>query len=512
MHSFDHPLRDRHWKDFRKLCVPVAQRAAETLFAHSAALIPEFPFQELRLDALPEPASALDGLREHIHAHPSATFLVTCRREESGGRFLGSAEAELAILLSAAEAGCTLVDLALESAEALGSGALASLRQTGVALVLSWHDFHSAGDPDAVIERMRPFSPEFAKLVPTAHCLTDNLPLLRLAERAAKEPFRVVGIAMGEAGAAARILGLRSGVAFTFAPATLAEATAPGQITAPVLRDLYRVAEATGATSIYGVAGSPVHSSLSPLMLNTAFQDMGVDALYLPLLTTDLGDLTRFAHELPLKGFSVTMPFKQSILPFLDRVDPLAARIGAVNTVCREADGSLSGFNTDASGILAPLERRLGLRGARILVLGAGGAARAAVFACGQAGAEVSILNRTHASAVALADEAGARALHQADLRKQPEFDVLIQATPAGMRGNATPLPLPEGLLPAALIFDLVYNPLETPLLRTAFSSGRETIQGVEMFVHQGAAQFLIWTGREAPVDHMREVVLQALH
>ena len=378
-------------------------------------------------------------------------------------------------------------------------------------MVLSWHDFKRTGDLDAVLERMRPFAPDFVKLVPTAESLSDNLPLLRKLETEVASAWRMVGMAMGDAGVPSRILGLRSGAAFTFAPGTLAEATAPGQVPADVLRNLYRVTELNPASAVYGVAGNPVHSSLSPLMLNSAFRAAGANAIYLPLLARSPADVLRFAHDLPLAGFSVTMPFKQSILPMLDGIDPIAARIGAVNTVRRDADGTLWGFNTDAAGITVPLQARLNLRGARMLVLGAGGAARAAVFACVDAGASVAVINRTYASAVALANEAGARALKVSELGGEPDFDALIQATPAGMRGNTGSSLLPQGCLPAALVFDLVYNPLETPLLREARRSGREVIAGAEMFIHQGARQFELWTGRPAPLDRMRAVVLAAL-
>ncbi len=499
------------------ICVPIARSSPDALLAQSAALLPEFPFQELRLDALPDPPAALEALRVHTQSHPEAMLLATCRRTASGGHFAGSVWAERQILIAAAHAGCQLVDFALESAEtlgsasALGSTALVPLQEAGAAVILSWHDFAHTGDLYAVLERMRPFAPDLVKLVPTAETLADNLPLLRMLESARESALPVVGIAMGEAGAASRILGLRAGGAFTFAPATLAEATAPGQIAALPLRDLYRIRSLRPATSVYGVAGNPVHSSLSPLMLNTAFRKADVDATYLPLLAKDAGDAVRFANGLPMAGFSVTMPLKQSILPLLDRVDPLAARIGAVNTVRRDADGTLWGFNTDAAGITVPLESRLSLQGARVVVLGAGGAARAAVFACVEAGAHVTVVNRTHASAVALADEAGARALRLEELETQPEFDVLIQATPTGMRHNTGTQPPLEMLLCAALIFDLVYNPLETPLLQAARRQGREILHGAEMFVCQGARQFELWTGRPAPVQSMREVVSDAL-
>ena len=498
------------------LCVPLAHTTAEALLAHSAALFAEYPFQELRLDALADPIACLPGLRAHVEAHPEGVFLVTCRRVASGGQFAGTPEAERSVLLAAAAAGCALVDLALESAEALGPDAFAPFRQAGTAVVLSWHDFAGTPDLDAVLQRMQPFAPDFAKVVPTASSLLDSLMLLRLLERDSYAPMPLVAMSMGEFGGITRVLGPRAGAAFTFAPATPAEATAPGQMAAPVLRDLYRTPTLTRASRLYGVAGSPIRSSLSPLMLNTAFRATATDATYLPLLTDSPAELFELARALPLSGISVTMPLKVNLHPFLDRVDPLAARIGAVNTVRRESDGTWSGFNTDAFGITAPVQDRLDLTQARILVLGAGGAARAAVFACADQGATVSILSRTFASAAELAGQSGATALRSEELGGQPRFDVLINATPAGMRHNPAQLPLPtdllpNGQLPADLIFDLVYNPWETPLLKLAREQGRGVIHGVEMFLHQGARQFELWTGQPAPVEAMREVVLDFL-
>ena len=499
------------------VCVAVAGESAQQLVSRSTALLPEFPFQEFRLDSLPDPLSALPPLRAHVEAHRLATFLATCRRKASGGLFAGSPETELQVLLAAARAGFTLVDLAVESAEVLPPGAVDQLRQAGAAVMLSWHDFERTGDLAAVLERMRPFSPDLCKIVPTATTLSDSLTIFRLLHdektqaAGARDPLQIVGLSMGEAGVPTRVLGVRAGSVFTFAAAAPEEATAPGQIAARTLRDLYRMADLRASTRIFGVAGDPIRSSLSPLMLNMAFGRAAVDAVYVPLLTRCPEELFQAARELPLAGFSVTMPLKQAILPFLEHVDPLAAKIGAVNTVRREPGGSFSGFNTDAAGIVAPLERRLNLRGGRVLVLGAGGAARAAVFACADRGAQVFVLNRTAETAVKLAGEAGATAIRREALGAQPPFDVIINATPAGMRGNASELPLRPEELRTRIVFDLVYNPLETPLLRAARAQGIETIAGVEMFVQQGARQFELWTGLPAPVQSMQNVVTEAL-
>jgi 3-dehydroquinate dehydratase/shikimate dehydrogenase len=204
------------------------------------------------------------------------------------------------------------------------------------------------------------------------------------------------------------------------------------------------------------------------------------------------------------------MPLKQEVVPYLANMDPLTARIGACNTLRTGADGRLYGFNTDVAGVVRPLEKRLRLKGARIGVVGAGGAARAAVFGLVDQGAEVFIFNVIHEQAVALAREAKATVLTHEQFAKE-RFDVLMNATPCGMEGNPKPLPIEEDELNAGLVFDMVYNPLETPLLKLAKERGLSTISGMEMFVQQGARQFEIWTGKPAPEAEMLRVVELAL-
>jgi 3-dehydroquinate dehydratase/shikimate dehydrogenase len=204
------------------------------------------------------------------------------------------------------------------------------------------------------------------------------------------------------------------------------------------------------------------------------------------------------------------MPLKEDIIPLLERTDPLSAKIGAVNTVLRAQDGKFYGFNTDVAGIIGPLERRLSLKGAKVLVLGAGGAARAAVFGCRDKGAEVWILNRTPETAQKLARQAGAKTIKREAVAKTG-FDVIINATPIGMAGQKGAALLGPEDLTARIVFDLVYNPIETPLLKMARQKGLTAISGVEMFVQQGARQFEIWTGKPAPEEEMLRVVLHSL-
>jgi 3-dehydroquinate dehydratase/shikimate dehydrogenase len=230
----------------------------------------------------------------------------------------------------------------------------------------------------------------------------------------------------------------------------------------------------------------------------------------LPLKTKTLDDLLTLVRELPLGGVAVTMPLKQEVLPHLANMDPLTAKIGACNTLRTGADGKIYGFNTDVAGVVRPLEKRMRLKGARIAVLGAGGAARAAVFGLVEQGAEVFVINRTHEKAVALARKAHAKSLKQDQLAKN-KFDALINTTPCGMAGIKQAMPIKENELNASLVFDMVYNPLDTPLLKLAHSRGLAVISGMEMFVQQGARQFEIWTGKPAPEAEMMRVVELAL-
>jgi 3-dehydroquinate dehydratase/shikimate dehydrogenase len=492
-----------------KLCVAIQAATPAELIQRAQTALVDSKFIELRLDSCPKPALALPKVKDFLAGHRDVTAIATCRRQPFGGNFEGSLKVELETLLKAAQAGCQIVDLEVESAEEAKAAQLAqfrdALRATGAALLISFHNFTDANGLEQAVERIKAFRPDFVKVVSTARSLADNLAVLKLIEEHSLSSH-IVGIAMGEEGLVSRVLGVRAGAEFTFASSGGGVETAPGQVTARTLRDLYRIEQLDRATRIFGVAGNPIAHSLSPLMQNTAFRRESVNAVMLPLKTRAVDDLLALVRGLPLAGAAVTMPLKLEILPHLARMDPLTARIGACNTLLVIAGGKIVGFNTDVTGIVRPLEKRLTLKGARIAVLGAGGAARAAVFGLVDQGAEVFIVNRTHEHAVKLAKESGAKALKRELLAKN-RFDALINSTPCGMAGNQQTLPIEEKELNAGLVFDMVYNPLETPLLRLAKERGIPVITGLEMFVQQGARQFEIWTGKPAPKAEMRRVV-----
>ena len=465
----------------------------------------DFKFLELRLDSLAKPANSPAYVKQFLTEHKDVTAIATCRRKANGGGFDGPLAGQLEILAKAAQAGCHIIDLEVESAEEAKAAQLSKLRASGAALLVSFHDFTRTKGLEQAAERIEAFKPDFVKVVSTARNLSDNLAVLRLIEDRSLAS-QVIGIAMGEEGLVSRVLGPRAGAAFTFASYAEGSETAPGQIAAESLRDLYRLEHLDPATRIFGVAGNPISHSLSPLLHNCAFRREIVNAILLPLKAKSVQDLLTLALELPLAGCAITMPLKTEVLPHLANMDPLTAKIGACNTLRMGADGKLYGFNTDVAGIVRPLERRLKLKGARVAVLGAGGAARAAVFGLVEQGAEVVVINRTHEHAVTLARQAKAKSLKHEQLAKQ-HFDVMINATPCGMAGNRQSLPISENELNAGLVFDMVYNPLDTPLIKLAKSRGLPIVSGLEMFAQQGARQFEIWTGKPAPESEMMRVV-----
>jgi 3-dehydroquinate dehydratase/shikimate dehydrogenase len=491
-----------------KLCVAVVGSDANELLDKAEALARDNSLLELRLDYLSHPAQALPRIKRFSQYFPHITVIATCRRAVNGGKYRGSAASQLEILSKAAAAGCQLIDVEVETAATLKKDQLEKLRSQA-AVILSHHNFRSTTKLEENLQKMVAFPADFYKVVGTATTLYDNVALMKFLEKQSHQ-YSMIGMCMGEQGLISRVLGVRAGSAFTFAAVNPEEKTAPGQVTAQDLRSTYRIEQVDAATRVYGVVGDPVEHSLSPTIMNAAMRRENVNGVYLALHAKTLKDLLACVREIPIHGLSVTMPYKEAILAHLDNTDTHTTKIGACNTVVRAQDGKLYGFNTDTAGVVRPLERRLTLEKARILVLGAGGAARAAVFGLKERGAEVYILNRTTATAQKLARQARARLMKRADLKKQV-FDVIINATPVGM-ANTRESPLNEDEIKARFVFDMVYDPAETRLIKMAQAQGAETIPGIEMFVHQAARQFEIWTGKPAPWDEMLRVVTLALH
>jgi 3-dehydroquinate dehydratase / shikimate dehydrogenase len=481
----------------------------EDMLAIAESMVRDNPFLEFRLDYLKQPLAALPKIHRFLETHQYATAVGTCRRAENGGKFKGSLASQLEVLTKAHAAGCQLVDLELQSALKSKPEAIARLRSRA-GLILSFHDFRATRNLDQTLEKMLKIPADFYKIVTTATTLSDNVAMMKFLQ-AQSGQYALVGLCMGEQGVISRVLSLRAGSVFTFGAVdpNAGLKTAPGQISARDLRNIYRIDQVDAATRIYGVAGDPVEHSLSPIIMNTALRRENVNGVYLPLHSKTLKDLIYCAREIPLHGLSITMPYKQAILSYLDNTDAHTAKIGACNTVVRGQEGKLYGFNTDIAGVIRPLEQRITIENAKVLVLGAGGAARAAVFGLKERGAEVWILNRTSVKGQKLARQAKAHTIKRPDLRKTA-FDVIINATPVGM-GNTRDCSLKDQEIEARVVFDMVYDPVETHLLQVARSKGIAVIPGIEMFVQQAARQFEIWTGKPAPAGDMLRAVTIAL-
>jgi|SRR5579872_171048 len=490
-----------------RVCVAVTGADAAQMLEKAEAIVRDNTFLEFRLDYLSRPALALPKIAEFMEYRPHVIAIATCRRASSGGKFKGSIASQLDILGKAAAAGCQLVDIEMQSATKCKPQQLNRLRESA-ALILSYHDFRATKNLEATLGKMSAIAADFYKLVTTATSLYDNVTMMKFIEKNG-DKHSLIALCMGEQGIISRVLGLRAGSVFTFAAVREDEKTGPGQITEQELRSTYRIEQVDAATRVYAVAGDPISHSLSPAVMNAALRRETVNGVYVALHAKSLKDLLACVRDIPIHGLSVTMPYKESILSHLDNTDSQTTKIGACNTVVRAQDGKLYGFNTDSSGVVRPLQQRISLENAKILVLGAGGAARAAVYGLKERGAEVYVLNRTVGPAQKLARSARARTIKRPDLKKL-SFDVIINATPVGM-GNTRESPLNENEIKAKYVFDMIYDPAETKLLKMARAAGAEVIPGIEMFVHQAARQFEICTGKPAPVDEMLRVAMLAL-
>ncbi|MBI4890682.1 MAG: shikimate dehydrogenase [Acidobacteria bacterium] len=463
-------------------------------------------FLEFRLDYLPRPEQGLAVIRDFLRLYPEATLLATCRRHQNHGRFNGSIEEEFGILGEAVKAGAKAVDIEIESAET--PLAHREFLDAKTFVVVSYHNFEGTPAMEPIMRRMMKVPADAYKIVTTARKPSDNLRVLALGRAYPKVPL--ILLAMTEVGFPTRVLSTVMGGLYTYAAPTATEGTAAGQVTARTLHHLYRIEKPIKEPRFFGVIADPVRHSISPAVHNRALQARRFPGLYLPFLVSplQLKDFFVLADGLPLAGFSVTIPHKQRIIRYLDSIDPLTRRIGAVNTVFRKA-GKWRGTNTDADGIRVPLQRRLKIAKSSILVAGNGGSARSAAFSLADAGARLSVTGRNPDRVRALAKICGADPLTPEQAAER-HFDALIHATPLGMWPHTEECFFP-GAIPADLVFDLVYTPHDTLLLRRAAEQGKAVIHGLEMFLEQAAHQFQIFTGESAPKAVMERAALEAL-
>ncbi|MCJ7543537.1 MAG: type I 3-dehydroquinate dehydratase [Phycisphaerae bacterium] len=465
---------------------------------------------ECRLDYL-RPIPDAVALKALLAGH-RVDVIATCRAPRQGGQFAGSESQRLDVLRHAAKAGATFVDVEDDVP-------VADWPKGRV--ICSFHDM--AGRPDdlgSIARRLDASPAEVNKLAVVAGGPEDALAALEVL-RACRKP--TIALAMGEAGAASRILARKFCAVGTFASLHPGAESAAGQFTLQEMRELVRWDSLSPATSVYGVIGCPVAHSMSPAIHNAAFTAAGLDAVYVPLLIQPgEGHFRRFMDALVARpwldwrGLSVTIPHKENALAYVGagNCDGLARQIGAVNTITLRPDG-LRGDNTDYSAALEAMCVAMGIRrealaASHLAVLGAGGVARAIVAGLRHYRAEVTVYNRTVARAEALGREFACHAAGLADIANTTA-EILIHCTPIGMHPKVDACPLATIPPQVKVVFDAIYNPPRTRLLEMAETAGCKTVSGVEMFVNQAVAQYQAWTGRPAPRQVMRDVVLARL-
>jgi 3-dehydroquinate dehydratase/shikimate dehydrogenase len=483
------PLAPANASEFRRLARLARDQGADAV--------------ELRLDTALRAGARADDLLPVI-AGLGCDVLATCRHRAEGGAFDGGEDERLELLRRTDAAGARWIDCELFAVRGLGT------RPGKAELVLSYHDFAGLGGGyDALSERIRAMRAAGAHIAKLAVTPGDAHDLAIIARLAARAEGPLVAIAMGEHGLPSRALAGAWGLAFTFGRLAGDHGSAPGQPTVTELRQRYRVHRQGPATRIFGVIGDPVGHSLSPAIHNAAFAHDGVDAVYVPFR---VADARRFWDDCGgwIDGLSITIPHKESLLQRMDTLDPVVPAIGAMNTVLRGADGGCRGANTDASAIVACLEEACGrLHGKRVLLLGAGGVARAAAHCLTAAGCRVAIANRTRERAVELAATCGASVVDP-EPAAAGAYDILVNGTSVGLKEDRSPWPA-HAHHSGSVVFDTVYVPLETRLLREALAAGARTVCGLEMFIHQAAEQYRRWIGQAAPRTVMRRAALEGL-
>jgi len=454
--------------------------------------------------------------------------IVTCRPTWEGGQCELAEEDRLEFLGRSASQDAAYIDIELKSYRRIGDSNLSRGERAGV--VASFHDF--TGRPDRlynIVAEMNATGCDVNKIVWHARSIRDNLEAFDLLKSRQKP---TIAICMGEAGLVSRILARKFNGFLTFASLDKESGTAPGQVTIGDMKKLYRWDTINPATKVYGVVASPVMHSMSPTIHNAAFDRTGHDGVYLPMLVEPGYESFKAFMEtflnfegLDLSGLSITIPHKENALRYLKekgaQVEELAERIGAVNTIV--INPMLRGMNTDYAAILDSITSAMNisredLANYRVAVIGAGGTGRTAVAALAHYGATVVVYNRTKERADELAKEFDGKTGKVVSARMEKLCDscchIFINTTSVGMYPKVDENPLGDQAVkftPETLVFDTIYNPIETKLLKQAREAGARTIGGVEMFVRQAAAQFQAWTDMPAPTDVMRDTLLARL-
>ena len=493
-------------KTTTRVCVPVCEKDLDALRSACERAVEWADVIELRLDCLDSTPENISELLQGL----GRPVILTFRPSEQGGHRKLNREEREVFWKTAPRNESVWWDVEGELVQ--------DLSPDWSRVIASHHDFSGVPtDLQQIYERLAETPAYVLKIAVQAHDIVDCIAVFQLLDRARREGREMIAIAMGNAGIATRILGPSRGAFLTYGALDDVSSTAPGQVNAPKLRSLYHIDQIDNETMICGLIGMPVMHSVSPHIHNAAFAEEGINGVYIPFEVKDVDSFFKRmvdprTRELNwnLRGLSVTAPHKQSVMKHLDWIEPSAKEIGAVNTVVVEND-RLLGYNTDAAGLIEPLLHRFGsLADRKVAIIGAGGAARAAIWALQRQKAQVRLFARNVEKAQNLAElfNISCESLSSA---RFAGYDLVINTTPLGSGEHIDQSPATAGQLNGArCIYDLIYNPSETKLMREASQVGCETLGGMEMLVAQAKLQFELWTGREARLHHDQSIWSQS--
>jgi len=483
------------------ICIPIISNTVEEAITDIKLAEKDADVIELRADYLKNPDV------KFLIKSSQKPVIVTNRKKSEGGVYEGEERERIKVLLEAMASGADYIDIEFSVEDSILEEIKNKKEKTR--LILSYHNFHEVPENlEEIFVGMVQKGFDIIKIAVKAQSIEDNLMVFDIIKKAKRKNLKIIAFCMGEYGEISRILSPIFGGYLTFGSLRKGKESAPGQISADILKNVYRVNDLNCNANIYGLIGNPVKESMGYLIHNNSFKISKLDNIYLPFLVNDLPSFIRSYREY-FKGMSVTMPFKEEIIPLLDEIDITAEKIGAVNTLLIK-NGKLFGCNTDCSGAVKALEERTELKGKRILIIGAGGVARAIGFGVKEKGAVVSVYDLDHPKAQSLASDIGCQAINSFDRNFQ--YDILINCSPVGMHPHIDKTPVPKEFLKKDMIvFDAIYNPFKTRLLQDAEEAGCIAIQGVELFINQAVDQFELWTGLPAPKNVMKEIVLERL-
>ncbi len=488
------------------ICVSIARGRHKQMIAEHRHLVERgAQLVELRLDYIRRTVDL-----KRLIANRPGPVIATCRRQEDGGMWEGTEPQRLMLLRAAIIEGVEYVDIELDVAD--------QIRRYGkTQRIISYHDFRETPeDLDELYQRMKMLDPDIIKIATIAHTPHDNVRILRM-QQAADMP--TVAHCMGDIGTPSRILSGRYGAPFAYAAFHHDRQLAPGQLSYKQMRDMYRFDSIDKNTAVYGVMADPIAHSVSPQVHNAIFKANNSNCVYAPFRVPreDAGAFLTDCTELGVRGLSVTIPHKEVVISYLTKIHDAAQEIGAVNTILFEGDERI-GYNTDFQAIIDCVQHCLmgsganKIAGQHVLILGAGGAARAAAYAFTQLGARVTMTARRMEQAQEVAVRFNAKAIDW-DARQKEPADFVVNATPIGMHPRLNEAPYnPRSLQRTAVVFDMVYNPEQTLLIKNARERGCRTITGVDMFVRQAALQCNLFAGKDAaPLDLIRDVVRRSI-